>query len=110
MACEHIKLPDGPKRPTAEAGEWRKNALYGYDTKSWRNSTENRQMKKERAEFTAAWTPGPLIDVALTCVCCQRDYPHELSVHADLRSESFNPRLRQKWPWVLIGAANVGPL
>ena len=26
---------------------------YGYDTKSWRNSTENRQLKQERAEFTA---------------------------------------------------------
>jgi len=48
--------------------------------------------------------------IPLACSCPQRPYPHELSVHAELRSESFNPRLRQRWPWVLCAGENVGPL
>lgn len=84
--------------------------MYGWMTHSWLNSPEHRQTKKECAAATAAYTPGPPIDVPPMCTCPQRSYPHELSVHADLRSESFNPRLRQRWPWVLCYGENMGPL
>jgi len=45
----------------------------------------------------------------LICSCSQRPYPHELSVHLALRSESYNPKLRFQWPWSLIKSARVEP-
>ncbi|HEY3972346.1 MAG TPA: hypothetical protein VGM18_05030 [Candidatus Sulfotelmatobacter sp.] len=36
------------------------------------------------------------------CRCPQRDYPHELAIHTQLRSESFNPAFRYRWPWSLM--------
>lgn len=83
--------------------------MYGWMTHSWLNSPEHRQMKKECAKATEAYTPGPLIDVPLLCTCPQRDHPHELSVHAELMRESYNPALRHRWPWLLCAGENVGP-
>jgi len=40
--------------------------------------------------------------VPLTCRCPQRPYAHELSVHFELRAESFNPKFRFRWPWSLM--------
>jgi hypothetical protein len=37
----------------------------------------------------------------LLCRCPQREYPHELSIHFDLRTEAFSPKLRHSWPWSL---------
>jgi hypothetical protein len=37
----------------------------------------------------------------VTCRCAQRPYPHELSIHHQLRPESYNPRQRGRWPWSL---------
>jgi hypothetical protein len=37
----------------------------------------------------------------LLCPCPQRPYPHELSVHKQLRSESYHPKLRFRYPWSL---------
>jgi len=47
--------------------------------------------------------------VPILCRCPQRDYAHELSVHFDLRSESFNPKLRNRWPWSLMLSPRVEP-
>jgi hypothetical protein len=41
-------------------------------------------------------------DVPLLCPCLQRSYPHELHIHNQLRSESYNPKLKQSWPWSLV--------
>ena len=41
-------------------------------------------------------------EVLVMCRCPQRTYPHELSIHAQLRQESFNPKLRFQWPWSLM--------
>ena|ERR1051326_6890991 len=36
------------------------------------------------------------------CSCSQRPYPHEITVHLQLRSESYNPKLYFTWPWSLM--------
>lgn len=41
-------------------------------------------------------------EVPLVCRCPQREYPHELSVHHELRGESYNPKLKFRWPWSLM--------
>lgn len=41
------------------------------------------------------------VKIPLLCACPQRPFPHELSVHQHLRSESYNPRLKYRWPWSL---------
>lgn len=38
----------------------------------------------------------------LLCCCPQRDYPHELSVHRDLRSEWWAHKRNLAWPWSLM--------
>jgi hypothetical protein len=38
----------------------------------------------------------------LLCRCPQREYPHELSVHVELRSEWFVHRKSPRWPWSLM--------
>ena len=38
----------------------------------------------------------------VSCACSQRSYPHELRVHSELRSESFNPKFKYRWPWSLM--------
>ncbi len=43
------------------------------------------------------------------CSCPQRQYAHELSIHADLRQESFNPKFKFQWPWSLMLSTRVEP-
>lgn len=42
--------------------------------------------------------------IPLMCGCSQRPYPHEVRVHDSLRSEAYNPRLRNRWPWSIATA------
>ncbi len=48
-------------------------------------------------------------DVPVTCPCPQRDYPHELSVHALIRHEWWKKELRDKWPWSLMQSVREEP-
>ena len=76
---------------------------YGVGTRSYNRSAEKREMDRQQQIATAryeAQSHEP-IEVALTCCCPQRSYPHELSIHFDLRSESYNPARRFRWPWAL---------
>lgn len=88
---------------------------YGYDTHSWRNSTEKRQLDQERAELTAKYEAGEL-DLPegdyplLMCNCAQRDYPHELKIHRRLQGEAIGlikdaagewVKKSTVWPWSL---------
>ncbi|MGA6985767.1 MAG: hypothetical protein WBZ01_06935 [Terriglobales bacterium] len=62
--------------------------MYGWDTKSWRNSTENRQQKQACAEATKAYTasqPQPdSIPVRVQCACPAREYRHDpMEVHGE---------------------------
>jgi hypothetical protein len=52
---------------------------YGYDTRSWRNSTEHRQMQQECAAETARYLASPraVIDVYPQCHCDAAPYPHD---------------------------------
>ncbi len=82
--------------------------MYGYGTHSHINSTEYRQLKKERAEFTKKYEAGEVafetVEIPLTCRCPQRPYPHELSVHASLRTDWAaygNGKPKNSWPWSL---------
>ncbi len=47
--------------------------------------------------------------LSVLCPCPQRPYPHELSIHLELRRESYNPKLKHQWPWSLALAARVEP-
>lgn len=40
--------------------------------------------------------------VPVLCRCPQRDYPHELRVHSEIRGEWFAYRRRPQWPWSLM--------
>lgn len=40
-------------------------------------------------------------EIPLLCPCSQRNYPHEMHIHNQLRSESYNPKLKFRWPWSL---------
>lgn len=46
-------------------------------------------------------------EVPLLCPCSQRSYAHELHIHNHLRSESYNPKLKQRWPWSLALSARL---
>lgn len=53
---------------------------YGYGTHSYYNSTEHRQMHKERAQATAEFLAQPereIIPVGPICRCAQMRYEHK---------------------------------
>jgi hypothetical protein len=43
----------------------------------------------------------------IVCPCRQRPYPHELAIHTQIASESFNPKLRFRYPWSLMLSPRV---
>jgi hypothetical protein len=45
----------------------------------------------------------------LLCCCPQREHPHELSVHAELRREWYAHRENLCWPWSLMLSVRVEP-
>lgn len=47
--------------------------------------------------------------VPVMCRCPQRDYPHDLSVHALIRSEWWKKKLRDRWPWSLMQSRREEP-
>lgn len=48
--------------------------------------------------------PTPLV-----CRCPQRDYPHELSVHTEIRSEWWAHKRNLSWPWSLMASVREEP-
>lgn len=84
---------------------------YGVGTRSYNRSAEKREMERQREIATARYEAGPRQEVLapLLCRCPQREYPHELPIHFDLRAESFNPKFRFKWPWSLMLSSRVEP-
>lgn len=54
-----------------------------------------------REECLLHYARRSAFEVPLLCPCPQRPYAHELSVHTLIRSESYNPKLKQVWPWSL---------
>lgn|GEM_PF-5232506 len=49
------------------------------------------------------------VAIPLACPCRQRPYAHDLSVHLELRHESYNPALRHVWPWSLRLSSRIQP-
>lgn len=47
--------------------------------------------------------------VPLMCNCPQRPYAHDIAIHALLRQEAFNPKVRYRWPWSLMLSPRVEP-
>jgi hypothetical protein len=47
--------------------------------------------------------------VPITCRCPQREFPHELGIHFNLRSEAYNPKLKFTWPWSLCASSRMEP-
>lgn len=83
---------------------------YGLGTKSYNSSAEKREMDRQRKAATEAYESAAREEVEiLLCPCPQRLYPHELSVHTQLKSESYNPQNRFRWPWSLLLAERVEP-
>jgi hypothetical protein len=98
---------------------------YGVGTRSYNRSPEKREMDRQREAATARYEASPHreVEVPLSCRCPQRLYPHELSVHGKLRSESpgtyeiyggdsirFAPKeVKLKWPWTLCASSRLEP-
>lgn len=65
--------------------------VYGLGTRSFGLSTENRRMKRERAEFTKKYEAGEVkfetIEISPSCTCRSFRYPHAIEAHKKLRSE-----------------------
>lgn len=62
--------------------------MYGWGTKSWRNSAEKRQLDRERAEVTAQLVANPdSLDIGLICTCRSFRFPHNPADHKKLRSD-----------------------
>ena len=63
--------------------------VYGFGTRSYFRSTEHRENKRQQAEATAKYIAEPKREVTIGpfCSCRSFDLPHELSKHAELRSE-----------------------
>ena len=49
------------------------------------------------------------ITIPVSCRCLQRPYPHELTIHSEIRREAFNPKLRNTWPWSLMQSTREEP-
>lgn len=66
-----------------------------------------------RAEYSEWWmahfSKPNSVEVPMLCCCAQRSYPHELIVHRELRSESYNPQNRFRWPWTLMFSKRAEP-
>ena len=56
------------------------------------------------SDATFNYLTGPHVAylAPLLCRCPQRDYPHELSVHSELRSEWWAYKRNLTWPWSLM--------
>jgi hypothetical protein len=64
----------------------------------------------ESEECLRAWCliSGPL-DSPVMCGCPQRPYAHDVAIHAEIRREAFNPKVRCSWPWSLMLSSRVEP-
>lgn len=56
------------------------------------------------SDATFDYLSRPRVEVVLPilCFCAQREFPHELSVHWQLRVESYARDRRYLWPWSLM--------
>jgi len=61
-------------------------------------------------ECLRAWCliSGPL-EIPVMCGCPQRPYAHDVSVHAEIRREAFNPQVRYSWPFSLMLSSRIEP-
>lgn len=48
-------------------------------------------------------------DVPLICRCPQREYPHELTVHSEIRAEWWSHKRNLCWPWSLMASRREEP-
>lgn len=64
--------------------------MYGLGTRSCNRSTEARQNKRATKEATECYLAGPRTEIIVgpICNCISFNLPHELSRHAELKSES----------------------
>ncbi len=60
-------------------------------------------------ECLQAWCARQKSTPHFVCTCPQRSYAHELSVHQNLKAESYNPGRRFEWPWSLMLSERVEP-
>jgi hypothetical protein len=66
---------------------------YGYGTQSHIKSTEFKQLKKAREEFTAKYEAGEVkfkpLDMTgfMSCACRSFRYPHPLEAHKKLKND-----------------------
>lgn len=48
-------------------------------------------------------------ETPLLCRCPQREYPHELSIHSEIRSEWWAHKQNLSWPWSLMASKREEP-
>jgi hypothetical protein len=73
--------------------------MAGIPVKKKADGTEYIEVSKATGKYL--FGPHASYEAPLLCSCIQRDYPHELAIHHQLRQESFNPKLKYRWPWSL---------
>jgi hypothetical protein len=84
---------------------------YGLGTKSYNSSPEKREVDRQRKAATEAYESAPRqeIKVLPLCSCPQRSHPHELSIHTQLKSESYIRVNKFRWPWSLVQSQRIEP-
>lgn len=84
---------------------------YGVGTRSYNRSAEKHELDRQIAEAKqkAENLPKREYLAPLLCPCPQRPYAHELSIHENIRPESYNPARRFRWPWSLCLASREEP-
>lgn len=55
--------------------------------------------------YARRWT----FAIPVLCRCPQWPYAHELAIHHDVRSESYNPKFKFRWPWSLCLSVREEP-
>lgn len=63
--------------------------MYGWDTHSWRNSTEKRQIDRDRKETTEKMLAQPRKEIigGPICNCRSFRFAHEIEAHSKLLSD-----------------------
>lgn len=71
----------------------------------------NGDLEVKCSDATFEYITGPRTSyfAPLLCRCPQREYPHELSVHAEIRSEWWAYKRKLCWPWSLIASVREEP-
>ena len=94
-------------RPSREISEFGKRALDAGIQVKVRKGIEFVYVND--ATYAYLTSEHAVVEISLVCSCPQRPYPHELSVHAEIRSEWWAHKRNLSWPWSLMASSREEP-